>query len=146
MNDSDKNDGMKGSDLQQSQSGGGSGQYGGNQFQRQGGGSADDGTSGSSGSGGYGAMQNQQNQQGQAEGQQGGAGSAEGQSRGEAYDEAQGGGRGPGSVSSADGDNGLSSFVKEGSPPSAGADEIERDQQAHQDRGQSAIARDGDGG
>ena len=41
-----------------------------------------------------------------------------GQSRGERFDEAQGGGRGPESVSLDD-------------------DEIARDQQAHQDRGQS---------
>lgn len=40
------------------------------------------------------------------------------QSRGERYDEAQGGGRGPDSVSPDD-------------------DEIARDQQAHQDRGQA---------
>lgn len=163
MNDSkDDKDGMTGTDLQQSQSGGGSGEFGGNQFQRQGGGGVsggDVGTGGSSGSGGYGDMQNQQNQQGQGEGQSGlaggdlrqGGGSSEGQSRGERYDEAQGGGRGPGSVSSAQGEDGISSFAKEGGNGAPGTEgdgapaadsAFERDQQAHQDRGQSAIERD----
>jgi hypothetical protein len=52
---------------------------------------------GSSGSGGYGNAQNQANHQGQ---QTGPSGHDMGQSRGERYDEEQGGGRGPGSVSS----------------------------------------------
>ncbi len=63
---------------------------------------------------GYGSSQNVVNQQDQRR-----AG-AQGQSRGERDDEAANGGRGPESISPDD-------------------DEIARDQQAHQDRGQSDI-------
>jgi hypothetical protein len=78
---------------------------------------------GSPGSGGYGDMQNQQ--QGRQQGGLPGYGSNPEQSRGERFDEAQGGGRGPGSVSSGE----------EGD----GGDEIARDQRAHQDRGQGDL-------
>jgi hypothetical protein len=134
----DDTDGMTGSDLQKSQSGGGSGRFGGNMEQDQRAGQAGGGpgpsdvsnAGGSSGTGGYGSSQNVANQQGQQDraGQPGLAGGApgptdagsEGQSRGERYDEAANGGRGPDSVSPDD-------------------DEIARDQQAHQDRGQSEV-------
>jgi hypothetical protein len=134
MDMADEKDGMTGRDLQDSQSGGGSGEFGGNREQGQSAGQAGGGprpsdlsnAGGSSGTGGYGSSQNvvnQQDQQAQAE-QSGLAGSdrerpvSEGQSRGERFDEEQGGGRGMDSVSADD-------------------DEIARDQQAHQDRGQS---------
>lgn len=131
----DDNGGMTGRDLQDSQSGGGSGDFGGNMDQQQRAGQAGGGAGpsdisnagGSSGTGGYGSSQNvvnHQDQQARA-GQPGLAGGASvpgggvpGQSRGERYDEEQGGGRGPESVSRDD-------------------DEIAADQQAHQDRGQS---------
>ena len=71
---------------------------------------------GSSSGGGYRYAQNQQNHQGQ---DQPGAPSSPHQSRGEAFDEAQGGGRGADSVS--------------------GAEEFGEDQQQHQDRGQRWI-------
>jgi hypothetical protein len=133
----DDKDGMSGRDLQQSQSGGGSGRFGGDREQQQGGGQAGGGpepsdvsnAGGSSGTGGYGSSQdvvNQQDQQAQA-GQAGLAGSdatrsggTTAQSRGERFDEAQGGGRGPDSVSRDD-------------------DEIAAGERAHQDRGQSDI-------
>jgi hypothetical protein len=134
MDMADDKDGMTGRDLQDSQSGGGSGEFGGNMEQGQRAGQAGGGprpsdlsnAGGSSGTGGYGSSQNvvnQQDQQAQA-GQSGLAGSdregpvSEGQSRGERFDEEQGGGRDPESVSRDD-------------------DEIAQDQQAHQDRGQS---------
>ena len=129
----DKGD-LGGRDLRQSQSGGGSGDYGGNREQQQRAGQAGGGATpsdlsnagGSSGTGGYGNAQNQANRQGQQAqaGQPGLAGGTSspgaetGQSRGERFDEEQGGGRGPESVSPDD-------------------DEIAADQQAHQDRGQS---------
>ena len=111
-------DAMTSSDLQQSQSGGGRGQYGGNRDQQQsgqgttggqqmgGGASQDDNkqSGGSSGTGGYGDAQNQQFHQGQQDNRDGladygGQGIASGrseeeQSRGERFDEEQGGGRG----------------------------------------------------
>jgi hypothetical protein len=134
MEMADDKDGMSGRNLQDSQSGGESGEFGGNRDQAQSAGQAGGGprpsdlsnAGGSSGTGGYGSSQNvvnQQDQQAQA-GQSGLVGSgregpvSEGQSRGERFDEEQGGGRGPDSVSPDD-------------------DEIARDQQAHQDRGQS---------
>ena len=55
---------------------------------------------GSSGSGGYGKMQNQQNMQGQQDKNLSGMRSDRSLSRGERFDEQQGGGRGPESVSS----------------------------------------------
>ena len=130
----DDKDGMTGRDLQESQSGGESGQFGGNMYEGQRAGEAAGGpepsdvsaAGGSSGAGGYGRAQNAANHQGQqANPGQPGIGSAErgpilseGQSRTERYDELANGGRGPESVS-------------------PGEDEIARDQQAHQDRGQS---------
>jgi hypothetical protein len=80
------------------------------------------GGSGGSG-GGYATAQNQQNHQGQAGHAPTDPGASPGQSRGERHDEAQGGGRGPDSVSAGAGaatDGGLA-----------------EDQAAHQDRGQS---------
>ncbi|MDB5693948.1 MAG: hypothetical protein JWO81_3011 [Alphaproteobacteria bacterium] len=131
-------DGMSGRDLQQSQSSGGSGRFGGNMEQDQkagqaGGGPGPSDTSsagGSSGTGGYGRSENVVQHQGQQArpGQAslaGGDASAEDSgsdnlSRGERFDEEQGGGRGPESVSQDD-------------------DEIAEDQRAHQDRGQSDV-------
>ena len=94
---------------------------------------------GSSGSGGYGKGQNQANHQGQ---QTGATGHDMRQSRGERFDEEQGGGRGPGSVSSeavaqAGGSDGSFDQVQDDSPLSKQADEFLRDQQEHQDRGQA---------
>lgn len=76
---------------------------------------------GSSGSGGYGQAQNQQFHQGQQERTLSGGRSDETLSRGERFDEQQGGGRDPASVS-----------VEE---------DLERDRVDHQDRGQS-VAED----
>ena len=106
--------GTTSADLQGSQSGGDSGEFGGNQYQPQsgqpvGGGVGESDISqagGSSGTGGYGNMQNQANHQGQGSVQSGlaggdlpeGGGAATGQSRGERFDEEQGGGRGPGTM------------------------------------------------
>jgi hypothetical protein len=139
-----QDEGRTGSDLQSSQSGGGSGQFGGNRAQQQaqpqgGGATASDMSQagGSSGTGGYGSSQdvvNQRDQQpdqgspsGQAEGdpQASAASPAQqmsGQSRGERFDEEQGGGRGV----MFDGTGGVSEFAE--------------DQQAHQDRGQGEAA------
>ena len=94
---------------------------------------------GSSGSGGYGNAQNQANHQGQ---QTGIIGRDMGQSRGERFDEEQGGGRGAGSVSSdavaqVGGSDGSFDQVQDDDPLSKATDEFLRDQQAHQDRGQS---------
>jgi hypothetical protein len=138
----EKFDTMTGSELQQSQSGGGSGRFGGNmdEMQRSGqaGGGADpadvSNAGGSSGTGGYGSSQNVVNHQGQQQkgGTQSGlAGgdlpqaSGEGTSRGERYDEEANGGRG----------------VEDLSPSS---DELEfaEDQREHQDRGQSEADDD----
>jgi hypothetical protein len=143
----DENKGLSGRDLQESQSGGDSGEFGGNQAQQQqddpagGGVTASDmsNAGGSSGTGGYGSSQNVVNQrdgqpnQGAQSGLAGGdlragGGSsddqqqASGQSRGERFDEEQGGGRGV----MFDGTGGVSEFAD--------------DQQAHQDRGQSEAA------
>ncbi len=94
---------------------------------------------GSSGSGGYGNAQNQANHQGQ---QTAPTGHDMGQSRGERFDEAQGGGRGPGSVSSdavaqAGGSDGSFDQVQDDDPLAKATDEFLRDQQEHQDRGQN---------
>jgi hypothetical protein len=132
-------DDLTGSELQRSQSGGESGEYGGNMNQvrqsgQQGGGAgAADMTNagGSSGTGGYGSSQNVVNHQDQQPnaGAQGGlagadlrqgGGSSGGQSRGERFDEEQGGGRGADEVS-----------------PSADELEFAEDQRDHQDRGQA---------
>ncbi len=93
---------------------------------------------GSSGTGGYGNAQNQANHQGQ---QTGASGHDLGQSRGERYDEAQGGGRGPESVSSdsvaqVGGSDGSFDQVQDNDPLTKATDEFLRDQQEHQDRGQ----------
>src|SRR4051812_16143891 len=130
--------GRRSSDLQASQSGGGSGEFGGNRDQIQrsgqqggGAGSADMSNSGgSSGTGGYGSSQNvvnHQDQQQQAGAQDGLAGAdlrqsggAAGGDRGERFDEEQGGGRGWREVS-----------------PSADEAALAEEQGAHQDRGQS---------
>lgn len=129
----DDKDRMTSRDLQESQSGGESGRFGGNMVQEQRSGEAAGGpeasdvsnAGGSSGAGGYGRSENVQSHQGQqANPGQPGVGSAErgpieseNQSRAELEDELANGGRGPDSVSPDD-------------------DEIARDQQAHQDRGQ----------
>ncbi|HZG10138.1 MAG TPA: hypothetical protein VEZ70_14275 [Allosphingosinicella sp.] len=136
-----QDEGRTGSDLQSSQSGGGSGKFGGNraqqQAQPQGGGATQSDMSqagGSSGTGGYSSSQNVVNQRDQqdaqgspsglAEGDAGagggsGGGQMSGQSRGERFDEEQGGGRG---------------VMFDGS---GGVSEMAEDQQSHQDRGQS---------
>ena len=75
---------------------------------------------GSSGTGGYGQAQNQQLHQGQARDRP----AEDGRSRGESFDEAQGGGRGPESVSD--------------------VDEFASDQADHQDRGQSVAETESD--
>src|SRR3954470_22947684 len=103
----DDKSGMSGRDLQDSQSGGGSGDLGGNMNQsgqskgQQGGGPSEADMSqagGSSGGGGYGSSQNVVNHQGQAEPRPARAGGdashAHGQTRGTRFDEEQGGGRG----------------------------------------------------
>jgi hypothetical protein len=138
-NDSNSDQGRTGSDLQQSQEGGSGGRQSGSDFtrdqqqsgqdsggQQMGGGS--EGTDmgaggGSSGSGGYGNAQNQQNHQGQEQGLAS-YGSNPEQPRGEGFDEQQGGGRGADSVSD----------MQQGESA-----DIERDQRAHQDRGQSEL-------
>jgi hypothetical protein len=138
MNDRNAGDrGSSGRDLQESQAGGESGEFGGTMAQQQAQGIVGGGPSpgdlgapgGSSGTGGYGSAQNAANHQGQRESQAGLAGGGQlqqgdaGQSRGEAFDEQQGGGRSSDSIS-LDGDE-------------AGTEDFQLDQQAHQDRGQS---------
>ena len=146
----DNSKGLSGSDLQSSQSGGGSGKFGGNMDQRQkadpagGGVTASDmsNAGGSSGTGGYGKAQNvtlqregqpaQGSQSGLAGGDLSDGGRSEdsseigrapsGQSRGERFDEEQGGGRGV----MFDGTSSVSASAE--------------DQAAHQDRGQSDAA------
>jgi hypothetical protein len=132
-------EGRTGRDLQSSQSGGGSGEFGGNRAQQQAQ-PEDDLTAsdmsqagGSGGTGGYGSSQDVVNQRAQqpAQGSRPGLAdgdvdpsgrSATGQSRGERFDEEQGGGRG---------------VMLEGE---AGSAEFAEDQAAHQDRGQSDAA------
>ena len=148
-NENGNDGGLSGRDLQQSQSGGGSGEFGGNMNQSQaepvgGGTTASDRSSagGSSGSGGYGKSQNvtlqregqpaQGSQSGLAGGDLSEGGRSEdgseigrapsGQSRGERFDEEQGGGRGV----LFDGSGGVSEFAE--------------GQADHQDRGQSEAA------
>lgn len=150
MADEDK--GLSGRDLQASQSGGDSGDYGsGNMNQQQqadpagGGVTASDQSNagGSSGTGGYGSSQDVVNQRDQqpnqgaqpglagGDGLRAGGGSSDGQeagqqisgqSRGERFDEEQGGGRGV----MFDGSGGVSDFAE--------------DQVSHQDRSQSEAA------
>jgi len=119
--------GLSGSELQRSQSGGGSGEYGGNRDQQQ-------GENPSTRS--YGTTDNKQQNRGQSQtgygsGQEGG----EGQSRGESFDEPQGGGRG---VSEWDNQQGVSGEGNQQGETS----EFGEDQRAHQDQGQSDIERD----
>lgn len=155
-------DGMSGSDLQRSQQAGSEGgaftqaqQQGGVGGQQMGGGPSQADMAapgGSSGSGGYGASENVQHHQGQAN-----AGREPGmqQSRGEIFDEQQGGGRGRGSISGDTGDD-VADQQEQGAGGSYGSDtnlggyeeqgdegreDIERDQRAHQDRGQGDIER-----
>jgi hypothetical protein len=97
---------------------------------------------GSSGSGGYGNAQNQANHQGQEVRP---SGHDMHQSRGELFDEQQGGGRGADSVSGDDmaqvgGSDGSFDQVTDENELSRRADDLLRDQQEHQDRGQSAAA------
>ena len=140
---------LSGRDLQSSQSGGGSGEFGGNMNQTQaepvgGGTTASDRSNagGSSGTGGYGNSQNvtlqrdgqpaQGSQSGLAGGDLSEGGRTEessevghapsGQSRGERFDEEQGGGRGV----MFDGSSSVTEFAD--------------DQASHQDRGQSDAA------
>lgn len=151
-NDNDTNDNapLSGSDLQSSQSGGGSGQFGGSMDQRQaepvgGGTTASDRSSagGSSGTGGYGKSQNvtlqrdgqpaQGSQSGLAGGDLSEGGRTEdsseigrapsGQSRGERYDEEQGGGRGV----MFDGTSSVSEYAEDESAPASDAAEFERE-------------------
>jgi hypothetical protein len=100
---------------------------------------------GSSGSGGYGNDQQSANDQGQQFARQSRTGHDEGQSRGERWDEEQGGGRAADSVSSdtvAQAGGGQGSFDQhtDSNALERQADELLRDQQEHQDRGQSDAA------
>lgn len=97
---------------------------------------------GSSGTGGYGNDQQSANNQGQQSAQGAGRGHDEQQSRGERYDEEQGGGRGPAStsrdeVAQVGGSDGSFDQHTDGNALEEAADELLRDQQEHQDRGQS---------
>ncbi|HEY0043633.1 MAG TPA: hypothetical protein VGB62_03695 [Allosphingosinicella sp.] len=142
MADEKNGSGMTSSDLQSSQAGGESGEFGGNMYQAPGnqpvGGGASEAdisqAGGSSGTGGYGNAQNQANHQGQGAVQSGLAGGdlsegggGSGQSRGERFDDEQGGGRGPGTMARWD-ENGAGD-----------SSDFKKDQQAHQDRGQSEV-------
>ncbi len=92
---------------------------------------------GSSGTGGYGQGQNQANHQGQDNpygNAQSGYGSGQDLDRGQSYDAQQGGGR---SAEDVDGDQ--SEADRRDAQQTAQADEFLKDQQAHQDRGQSAF-------
>ena len=96
---------------------------------------------GSSGSGGYGNAQNQANHQGQEVRP---SGHDMHQSRGELFDERQGGGRNADSVSSDDiaqagGSAGSFDQATDRNALEAQADELLREQQEHQDRGQSTA-------
>ena len=143
QNRGNKTEGSSGSELQQSQSGGDSGRFGGNRDQQQSGQAGHGGqqmgggaiesdfaqAGGSSGTGGYGNAQNQENHQGQGGLASYGTHDPQ-QSRGERFDEQQGGGRS---------DDALGSAQELGD-----ADEFQRDQQAHQDRGQSEAEEESD--
>ena len=94
---------------------------------------------GSSGSGGYGNAQNQANHQGQETRP---SGHDMSQSRGELFDEQQGGGRDADSVSDdsvaqVGGSVGSFDQVQDNAELNEAVDELLRDQQEHQDRGQS---------
>ncbi|HWH17275.1 MAG TPA: hypothetical protein VNT77_02925 [Allosphingosinicella sp.] len=144
-------EGLSGSELQQSQAGSGSGQFGGNRDQRQGGearASDMDQAGGSSGTGGYGKAQNQQNHQGQ---QVGYGNSSDGsQSRGERFDEEQGGGRSTDTISTEAqqaGPDATSEWdQQQGVRGGSDTDDFQRDQQEHQDRGQSVAEAENDQG
>jgi hypothetical protein len=140
----DGNDGLSGSELQQSQSGGASGDFGGDPGQphakgMQGGGPSKADMSqagGSSGTGGYGDAQNVANHQGQGEAQSGLAGSnrmqeraAEpGQSRGERFDQEQGGGRSADTLDSDSPEEDAASAFLGGEQAQAGAGDFEREE------------------
>jgi hypothetical protein len=143
--------GLSGADLQQSQiTGAGEGEFTRDQNQGQKGGTQMGGgpepsdmasPGGSSGSGGYGNAQNQANHQGQEVRP---SGHDMHQSRGELFDEQQGGGRDAASVSSdsiaqAGGSDGSFDQANDRNALEAQADDLLRDQQEHQDRGQSAA-------
>ena len=143
--------GLSGAELQQSQiTGAPDGEFSRDQMQGEKGGTQMGGgpeesdmasPGGSSGTGGYGNAQNQANHQGQ---QVLPSGHDMHQSRGELFDEQQGGGRGPDSVSSdsiaqVGGSDGSFDQVTDQNALEAQADELLRDQQEHQDRGQSAT-------
>lgn len=140
--------GLSGRDLQQSQmTGSGEGGVTRDRMQSDTGGSQLGGgpeqsdmanPGGSSGSGGYGRDQQSERDLG---GQSAPAGHDEKQSRGERFDEEQGGGRGPESISAdsvaqVGGSDGSFDQHTDDNQLSRAADELLRDQQAHQDRGQ----------
>ena len=138
-------DNLSGSGLQQSQATGAGTTGGGRQLG--GGPTPSDMASpgGSSGSGGYGNDQQSANDQGQQFARQSRTGHDEGQSRGERFDEEQGGGRAADSVSSetiaqTGGAGGSFDQHTDRNALEAEADELLRDQQEHQDRGQSDAA------
>ncbi len=100
---------------------------------------------GSSGSGGYGNDQQSANHQGQQFARESRSGRDEGESRGERYDEEQGGGRAADSVSNdlvaqTGGAKGSFDQHTDANQLDAAANELLRDQQEHQDRGQSDAA------
>jgi hypothetical protein len=142
--------GLSGAELQQSQiTGAGEGEFTRDRMQGQKGGAqmgggpgeSDMASPGGSSGGGYGNAQNQANHQGQ---QVRPSGHDMHQSRGELFDEQQGGGRGTGSVSDdrvaqAGGSGGSFDQVQDTDALDAQGDALLRDQQAHQDRGQSAA-------
>ena len=141
-NQDNRGGGVSGSELQSTQSGGASGEFGGNREQQQsarqmGGGAAEadlDTGGGSSGAGGYGNAQNQQNHQGQqGQASYGNSGEAT-QSRGERFDEMQGGGRAADSVGGED-DAGERQ-------QSLAADQFLEDRQANQDPRNSNVEED----
>ena len=118
----DKFDTMTGSDLQRSQAGGGSGEFGGTMDEMQRSGQAGGGieaadvsnAGGSSGTGGYGSSQDVVNREDRPQAR------GEGTSRGKRFDEEANGGRGEQDLS-----------------PSSEELEFAEDQREHQDRGQS---------
>lgn len=144
-------EGLSGSELQQSQSGGGSGGFGGNRDQRQGGGEASssdmDAPGGSGGIGGYGKDQQSQSHQGQ-QGQSGAAPDPL-QSRGERFDEEQGGGRSADTISGdarpAGADATSEWDQQQGVRGGGDSSDFQRDQEEHQDRGQSVAEAESGG-
>ena len=120
MNDNEAN---KGRDLQQSQSGGDSGEFGGNRQQQQ---------SAQSVTGGYGNAQNQANHQGQQRDPHTARSGEEQGGRGAMFDEAQGGGRSDVETSRSDAEDEGDEAVND----------LAIDQREHQDRGQSDVERE----